>query len=65
MLPSSSGQVPSPGGTPAVGDITFTYESVDLTPEGQRLAIYQTAPGTRDHEAMKLLALTTGPEQHT
>ncbi len=43
----------------AVGDITLTYESLYLEPDGQRLAIYQATPGTRDHEAMKLLALDT------
>jgi transcriptional regulator with XRE-family HTH domain len=42
---------------PTVGDITFLYESLDAGHNGQRLAIYQTTPGTRDHEAMKLLAL--------
>ena len=48
---------------PAVGDITFTYESFDIEPEGQRLAIYQATPGTRDHDAMKLLAHTTDLKQ--
>jgi transcriptional regulator with XRE-family HTH domain len=43
---------------PAVGDITFTYESLEIGPDGQRLAIYQTAPGRPDHENMRLLALT-------
>jgi len=42
---------------PAVGDITFLYESLDTGQDGQRLAVYQTAPGTRDHEAMIMLAL--------
>ncbi len=46
---------------PVVGDITFTYESLDTGPGGLRVAIYQTMPGTPDHEAMKLLALTTQP----
>lgn len=44
---------------PEVGDITFIYESLDTGRDGQRLAIYQTAPGTPDHQAMKLLALST------
>ena len=42
---------------PAVGDVTFVYESLDTDHDGQRLSVYQTAPGTRDHEAMMLLAL--------
>ncbi|SDH35595.1 Helix-turn-helix domain-containing protein [Nonomuraea jiangxiensis] len=46
---------------PAVGTITFTYESLDTGPDGIRLAIYQTTPGTPDHEAMMLLALTADP----
>lgn len=46
---------------PVVGDITFSYESLDLSSDGHRLAIYQTVPGTADHQAMKLLALTAEP----
>ncbi|MEV5748453.1 helix-turn-helix domain-containing protein [Actinoallomurus sp. NPDC052308] len=42
---------------PAVGDITFSYESLGIGPDGQRLAVYQTTPGTPDHENMRLLAL--------
>lgn len=48
---------------PVVGNITFLYESCDIGPAGQRLAIYQTIPGTRDHDAMKLLAHTTDLKQ--
>lgn len=46
---------------PAVGPVTFAYESLDVGPDGQRLAIYQTTPGTPDHRAMLLLALATQP----
>ncbi|NEA26886.1 helix-turn-helix domain-containing protein [Actinomadura bangladeshensis] len=44
---------------PDVGEITFRYESLDVDPEGQRLAIYQTTPGTSDHERMRLLSLSS------
>ncbi|MCO5975030.1 helix-turn-helix domain-containing protein [Actinoallomurus soli] len=43
---------------PVVGDVTFGYESLGIGPDGQRLAVYQTAPGSPDHEKMRLLALT-------
>lgn len=46
---------------PAVGPITFSYESLDIGPDGQRLAVYQTTPDTPDHDAMMLLSLTAEP----
>ncbi|MEU5992165.1 hypothetical protein ABZ806_24615 [Spirillospora sp. NPDC047418] len=45
---------------PDAGEITFLYESLDVGPEGQRPAIYQTVPGTPDHEKMRLLSLASG-----
>jgi transcriptional regulator with XRE-family HTH domain len=46
---------------PVVGDLTLTYESLTTGPDGHRLAIYQATPGTPDHEAITLLALTAEP----
>ncbi|WP_218004629.1 helix-turn-helix domain-containing protein [Microtetraspora niveoalba] len=43
---------------PVAGEITFLYESLEIEPGGQRLAIYQTPPGNPDHEAVHLLSLT-------
>jgi MmyB-like transcription regulator ligand binding domain len=37
---------------PVAGTITFTYEVLYLESCGQRMTIYQTAPGTPDHAAM-------------
>jgi transcriptional regulator with XRE-family HTH domain len=43
---------------PVVGDVTFTYEVLHLD-DGQRVMVYQTTPGTTDHDAMTLLSLST------
>ncbi|WP_405160906.1 helix-turn-helix transcriptional regulator [Nocardia sp. NBC_01499] len=48
---------------PDIGTITFVYETLDLGTDGHRLALYQTAPGTPDHEAMRLLALSARTDE--
>ncbi|TDD71421.1 helix-turn-helix domain-containing protein [Actinomadura rubrisoli] len=45
---------------PDVGDLTLLYESLRLGGTGQRLTIYQAAPGTSDHDALTLLSLAAG-----
>jgi len=42
---------------PQVGEITLTYEVLHLGEDGQRISVYQAAPGSTDHDALKLLAL--------
>jgi transcriptional regulator with XRE-family HTH domain len=42
---------------PQVGEVTFAYEVVGLDEDGQRMTIYQAAPGSGDHDAMTLLSL--------
>jgi len=44
---------------PRVGELTLTTEILHLA-DGQRITIYQAEPGTRDHDAMTLLALVAG-----
>ena len=49
---------------PRLGTLTLTYEVLQIS-EGQRMSIYQAAPGGPDHAALHLLAmldeLPTGP----
>jgi transcriptional regulator with XRE-family HTH domain len=41
---------------PAVGEMTLTYEVLDINrTDGQRMVIYMAKPGTPDHDAMVLL----------
>ena len=50
---------------PQVGEFTLTYEVLYLA-DGQRMSVYQAKPGTRDHDAMTLLAImASGDEQAT
>jgi hypothetical protein len=49
---------------PLVGDLTLEYEVLHLGDNRQRLTIYQAAPGTRDHDAMMLLSMTTSAHRH-
>ena len=41
---------------PQVGPLTLSYEVLHLS-EGQRISVYQAAPGSTDQDALKLLAL--------
>ncbi|HEX6448941.1 MAG TPA: hypothetical protein VF060_05725 [Trebonia sp.] len=41
---------------PLVGSFTLTFEVLHLD-DGQRVTIYQAEPGTRDHDALTLLAM--------
>jgi len=41
---------------PQAGTITLTYEVLQLS-DGQRMSVYQAAPGSTDQDAVKLLAL--------
>ena len=41
---------------PQAGMITLTYEVLQLT-DGQRISVYQAAPGSTDQDALKLLAM--------
>ena len=41
---------------PQAGTITLTYEVLQLS-DGQRMSVYQAAPGSTDQDALKLLAL--------
>ncbi|HEY4852583.1 MAG TPA: helix-turn-helix domain-containing protein [Streptosporangiaceae bacterium] len=41
---------------PQAGTITLTYEVLQLS-DGQRISVYQAAPGSTDQDAVKLLAL--------
>jgi transcriptional regulator with XRE-family HTH domain len=44
---------------PQVGELTLSYETLaPLRTDGQRLVVYQAEPGTPDHDALLLLALT-------
>ena len=41
---------------PAVGELTLSYEVLDINrTDGQRMVIYMAPPGTPDHDAMVLL----------
>lgn len=48
---------------PLVGDVTLTYEVLRLDTDGQRMTIYQAAPGSADHDAMALLSLLVTGER--
>jgi len=41
---------------PQIGTITLAYEVLQLS-DGQRMSVYQAAPGSTDEDALKLLAL--------
>jgi transcriptional regulator with XRE-family HTH domain len=43
---------------PVVGDLALMHEVLQLPGDGQRLAIYQAAPGTAGHDALTLLSMT-------
>ncbi|GAB3876889.1 helix-turn-helix transcriptional regulator [Kibdelosporangium lantanae] len=43
---------------PAVGDMTLTHEVLRLSDDGLRLCVYEATPGTPDHDALTLLAMT-------
>lgn len=49
---------------PRVGDITLSYEVLHLGADGQRMTIYQAAPGSSDQDALTLLSLLAGGERH-
>jgi transcriptional regulator with XRE-family HTH domain len=46
---------------PRVGELTLTTEVLYLE-EGQRMTLYQARPGTRDHDALLLLAMVAAEE---
>jgi transcriptional regulator with XRE-family HTH domain len=41
---------------PQVGELTLTNEALYLA-DGQRISLYQAAPGSRDHDALTLLSM--------
>jgi hypothetical protein len=43
---------------PAIGPVTLASEVLTPAGEGQRLLIYQAPPGTAEHDALVLLAMT-------
>ena len=47
---------------PQVGEFTLTFEVLHLE-GGQRMTIYQAAPGSRDHDAMTLLSMIASGER--
>jgi len=47
---------------PRVGTITLSYEVLHLSDGGQRISVYQAAPGSTDEDALSLLALLTAEE---
>lgn len=47
---------PKPFRHPRIGDLTLTNEVLYL-PDGQRMSVYQAEPGSRDHDALTLLAM--------
>ncbi|MPY33801.1 helix-turn-helix transcriptional regulator [Streptomyces adustus] len=44
---------------PSLGPITLTNEVLTPAGDGQRILIYQAPPGTAEHDALVLLAMTT------
>lgn len=46
---------------PAVGTLTLHHEVLRLGDGGQRLTVYQAAPGTPDHDALTLLSMGSMP----
>lgn len=49
---------------PQAGEFTLSFEVLHLSQDGQRMTIYQAAPGTPDHDALKLLALAADQDAH-
>jgi transcriptional regulator with XRE-family HTH domain len=47
---------------PLVGEFTLSYEVLHLD-DGQRMTVYQAAPGSRDHDAMMLLSMIANGER--
>jgi len=47
---------------PLVGEFTLSYEVLHLD-DGQRMTVYQAAPGSRDHDAMTLLSMIANGER--
>jgi transcriptional regulator with XRE-family HTH domain len=47
---------------PRVGELTLTTEILYLPEDGQRITIYQAPPGSRDHDALALLAMVAAEE---
>ncbi|HET9974656.1 MAG TPA: hypothetical protein VFQ68_40935 [Streptosporangiaceae bacterium] len=47
---------------PLVGEFTLSYEVLHLE-DGQRMTVYQAAPGSRDHDAMTLLSMIVNGER--
>jgi transcriptional regulator with XRE-family HTH domain len=45
---------------PSVGELTLTSEVLNLAHGEQRLVVYQAAPGSRDRDALTLLAMLAG-----
>ncbi|HEY7429986.1 MAG TPA: helix-turn-helix domain-containing protein [Streptosporangiaceae bacterium] len=45
---------------PRLGMITLTYEVLQLDADGQRMSVYQAAPGSTDEDTLALLALLAG-----
>lgn len=48
---------------PVAGDMTLWHEVLRLADDGQRLGIYQAPPGSRDHDALTLLAIAAGESE--
>ena len=46
-------------GTRLIGPLTLASEVLAAAGDGQRLLIYQAPPGTPEHDALVLLAMTT------
>ncbi|MEU6275642.1 helix-turn-helix transcriptional regulator [Streptomyces populi] len=44
---------------PVIGPVTLANEVLGTAGDGQRLLVYQARPGTAEHDALVLLALTT------
>ncbi|MEV4286256.1 hypothetical protein AB0K40_12215 [Nonomuraea bangladeshensis] len=48
-----------------VGDLTLTYESMDLRAEpGLSMTIYTAEPGSPSEDALRLLASWSAPQEH-
>jgi transcriptional regulator with XRE-family HTH domain len=47
---------------PRVGEFTLTYEVLHLA-DGQRMTVYQAEPGSRDHDALTLLAMIASGDE--
>ena len=44
---------------PVIGSLTLTSEVLSTAGDGQRMLIYQAAPGTAEHDSLVLLAMAT------